>query len=235
VLRNPSSFFSTPLRTPASAARDESILKRLAVPALLSLILAGTAGLTPAPRGAREAAQPAAPEEAAAPPGQEEAPASPTTPAGPGATSRAREIASYRIEVELDPESSVLHGSETLHWNNPSRVPVDELWFHMYQNAFRNEASSRMIEEGGFPPGEAPLEERIGYIELNALQLGDGTDLLDEIRWRHPDDDVTTDRTLFSVPLPEAVPPGGSVEVQAGFTTAGCALVDRQRVESDGG
>lgn len=132
---------------------------------------------------------------------------------------RAPEIASYRIDVELDPETTLLRGSEALTWTNPSTVAVDELWFHMYQNAFRNEESSRMIERGGFPPGDGPLQERIGYIELHALRLADGTDLLPDIRWRHPDDGVTTDRTLFSVPLPEPVPPGGSVEVEAEFTT----------------
>lgn len=135
------------------------------------------------------------------------------------ATSWAPHIASYRIDVRLDPEESLLHGSEALTWTNPSRVPVGELWFHMYQNAFRNEESSRMIEEGGFSPGDEPLEERVGYIQLHALRLADGTDLTSEVRWRQPDDDVTTDRTLFSVRLPEPVPPGGSLEVSAEFTT----------------
>ena len=162
------------------------------------------------------------------------APATPVESQDPGASNPSAEaaqagdletqpepdpIASYRIEVRLDPETDLLHGSQTLTWVNDSEVPVGDMWFHLYQNAFMNESSTKAREWRGFPQARGSMAERIGYTDVETILLDDGTDLLSSMRWRHPDDDNAEDRTVFSVDLPAPVPPGGKIDVHMEFTT----------------
>jgi len=128
-------------------------------------------------------------------------------------------IASYRIDVQLDPETGLLHGSQILTWVNEAEVPVADMWFHLYHNAFMNESSTKAREWGGFPRAPGSMAERIGYTDIEAMRLDDGTDLLPTLRWRHPDDDNAEDRTVFSVDFPSPVPPGGEIDVHMEFTT----------------
>ena len=136
-----------------------------------------------------------------------------------GAQELTRAIASYRIEVWLDPETTLLHASETLTWVNDAEIPVPDLWFHLYQNAFMNESSTKARERNGLPGGPGTFSERIGYTDVHAIRLADGTDLLGTLRWRHPDDDNVDDRTVFSVELPQPVAPGHETKVEIEFTT----------------
>jgi hypothetical protein len=128
-------------------------------------------------------------------------------------------IASYRIEVQLEPETDLLHGSQIVSWRNDSAVAVADMWFHLYQNAFMNESSTKAREWRGFPRAPGTMAERIGYTDVERIRLSDGTDLLPTLRWRHPDDDNSEDRTVFSVDLPTPVPPGGQIDVHVEFTT----------------
>jgi len=93
------------------------------------------------------------------------------------------------------------------------------MWFHLYHNAFMNESSTKAREWGGFPKAEGSMAERIGYTDLEAIRLEDGTDLLPTLRWRHPDDDNAEDRTVFSVDFPSPVPPSEQIDVHMEFTT----------------
>ena len=47
----------------------------------------------------------------------------------------------YEIEVELDPKTHKLYGSERLRWVNNAEVATDELWFHLYLNAIASNHS----------------------------------------------------------------------------------------------
>ena len=58
-------------------------------------------------------------------------------------------VVEYTIEVSLDPASHMLDGRERLLWRNPSGDAVQELRFHMYLNAFKNNRSTFMRESGG--------------------------------------------------------------------------------------
>src|ERR1039457_7618514 len=62
-----------------------------------------------------------------------------------------RKIVDYDIQVSLDPETKLVEGSETLKWTNPPDVPLSELRFHLYWNAFRNDRSTFFKEAGGHP------------------------------------------------------------------------------------
>ncbi len=56
--------------------------------------------------------------------------------------------ASYVISVSLDPQTKTLKGEEVLTWKNPSNDVIQDLQFHLYLNAFRNNQSTMMREWG---------------------------------------------------------------------------------------
>lgn len=128
----------------------------------------------------------------------------------------------YEIEVTLHPESRTLTGSQRLYWRNPDKAPVDELQFHLYLNAFRDENSTFMREGGGYHRGFSTSgQDRMGRIDVVRMMLvEDGqsvTNLTDGLRFIQPDDHNPNDRTVASVKLPEPVPPGETIRLDIDF------------------
>ncbi|HSO00579.1 MAG TPA: hypothetical protein VLS89_19940, partial [Candidatus Nanopelagicales bacterium] len=50
-------------------------------------------------------------------------------------------VASYTLRARLDPVAHVVHGEGALTWRNTSRVPQQDLYIHLYLNAFESERS----------------------------------------------------------------------------------------------
>lgn len=128
-------------------------------------------------------------------------------------------IASYDLEVELFPDQRVLEAHGTITWTNTSEVPVDELWWHLYLNAFRDNDSTFMRESGGKLRKAEFVDGEFGSIEVARLEL-DGADLLARMTYEHPDDDNTLDRTVMKTPLPKPLKPGESVKMAVKFRSA---------------
>lgn len=138
---------------------------------------------------------------------------------------------SYDIEAVLDPETHTVDGRQRLTWRNPDTVPVEELQFHLYLNAFQNERSTFMRESGGRHRGfSGGGDDAWGGIEVtrmvlrgatqpdNAPLAGEGdVDLTEAIRFIHPDDDNTDDQTVIAVRLPRPVQPGETVALDIDF------------------
>jgi hypothetical protein len=129
--------------------------------------------------------------------------------------------ASYQIEVSLDDEAKLLDGKLVLTWRNIQQAPTDELWFHLYWNAWRNDQTTwlreRRIARG--EPVEDVQEGEWSYIEIESMTLlssGDHpeSDLLERMSYTSPDDGNPEDRTVMVVSLPRAVEPGETIEVQ---------------------
>jgi hypothetical protein len=119
-----------------------------------------------------------------------------------------RKIVDYDIQVSLDPETKLVEGSETLKWTNPSDVPVSELRFHLYWNAFRNDRSTFFKESGGQLRGDkADTGKGWGYTDVTSVKW-DGFELVKAARFESPDDGNLDDRTVLVVPLPRPVAPG---------------------------
>src|SRR5262249_5112542 len=123
--------------------------------------------------------------------------------------------ASYVLEARLDPAARQLQGRAVLTWTNRSGAPQRVLWFHAYWNAFRD-ASSSFVRERAWSGGtrEDPARFRAadhGWMDLTSARLPEGTELLPSLRWEHPDDDNAADRTVFTLTLPSAVEPQGTV------------------------
>jgi len=137
---------------------------------------------------------------------------------GPPASAR---VASYVLEARLDPVQRRVAGAARLTWVNRSDLPQRTLWFHAYWNAFKNAASTFAREEarsggGRSGPGDFGRDDW-GWIELRSARLPDGSDVASSLRWERPDDGNPEDQTVFTLTLPAAVPPGGSVTIDLGW------------------
>jgi hypothetical protein len=146
--------------------------------------------------------------------------------------------ASYSIDARLDPATRTITGSEIIEWRNLSAATTDELWFHLYWNAWRNDQSTWMREAalGGLtfrnrrPEDWARIDvrsiklARLGSgrdlavwtreVRLKADATSDGIDLTARQRFIAPDDGNPDDMTVMAVPLPQPVGPGGRVTVE---------------------
>ncbi|MGE0871831.1 MAG: M1 family metallopeptidase [Kofleriaceae bacterium] len=126
-------------------------------------------------------------------------------------------IANYKIDVQLDTQRHQLTASEVLTWTNHGTTPVDTLPFHLYLNAFKNEATLFMRTSGGMLRGVRASEHGWGWIRIDSVKVG-GNELVDSLRMaggraRQPQDD----ETVVELPLPAPVEPGATIEVSFGF------------------
>jgi Peptidase family M1 domain len=128
------------------------------------------------------------------------------------------EVVNYEIQVRLDPEHHMLHGTEVVRWTNTASAPTGELWWHLYLNAFASSETTFMRELGRrFLRGGPVREMHWGWTHVTAMSLEDGTDLLPQMSFERPDDGNPDDYSVVRVKLPHAVPPGGSVLVHLSF------------------
>ena len=126
----------------------------------------------------------------------------------------------YRIEARLDGETKGIRGQLELDWHNASSDSVGDLWFHLYLNAFSNNRSTHLVESGG-KLRDHEATSGWGWSRVTSIVAvypnGDREDLFTTMRYRRPDDGRAEDRTVFSVDLPRAVPPGESLTVEVGW------------------
>jgi hypothetical protein len=120
-------------------------------------------------------------------------------------------IVDYTIDVQLDPARKTLAGTQRLTWTNPSGDQVNDLWFHLYLNAFRNNRSTFVKESGGQLRGDRMEKDGWGWTDVTAMRLADGTDVLRGATFERPDDGNVDDYTVMRVPLPAPVGPGASI------------------------
>lgn len=136
---------------------------------------------------------------------------------GANAQNLAPDIANYDIAISLNTEDKVITGEEKLTWTNTSPVPVNELHFHLYLNAFKDKKSTFMKESGGKLRGDKFDEVNFGKIDISTLRSNRGEELRKNIVFIQPDDKNTTDQTVISVPLNRALEPGETIILEIGF------------------
>ncbi|HHQ49308.1 MAG TPA: M1 family peptidase [Acidobacteria bacterium] len=130
------------------------------------------------------------------------------------------DVASYDIQVRLTPETHRLRGTEVIRWTNTASVATDELWWHLYLNAFASNRTTFMRELGGARRklrGGKVENPHWGWTRIAKLTLDDGTDLLAGLAFERPDDGNPDDFTVARVKLPRAIPPGGAIILHVGF------------------
>lgn len=137
------------------------------------------------------------------------------------------------LNARLDPASGTLAGSERLRWQNTSSVPVDDLRFHLYLNAFANNRSTFMSESGGRLRGDSFDGKRWGYVEVTSIRLRGGADLKPGEQFIAPDDGNPDDRTVARYPLPEPLVPGGWITVDLEFESRLPSIFARTGIHGD--
>lgn len=127
-------------------------------------------------------------------------------------------LVEYHINVQLDADERKLHGSQSITWRNPGSQSVQELYFHLYPNAFRSNNTTFNRESGGKLRGQPMTEDSYGYMEILKVQHSDGQDLSHTMQYIQPDDGNPEDQTLMRIKLPASVAPGETVTLHMEFT-----------------
>jgi hypothetical protein len=137
--------------------------------------------------------------------------------------------ANYTIEVKLDPEKKMLEGREIITWRNDRDRPTNELWFHLYYNAWKNTRSTWLLERtltGQAIRGTSRdlREDDWSYVKVNSINIlpqgkFSAADLTSNKRFATPDDGNLEDQTVMVVTLPQAVAPAESIQVELSFTS----------------
>jgi len=135
-----------------------------------------------------------------------------------GAGARSPRNASYDIDVTLDHAARRLKGRETIRWRNISANPTSELQFHLYWNAWRNLESTWLRERRLAGTVTPPRADAWGSIDVTSVRVR-GIDLTSARRFIAPDDGNAADRTVMAVPLPVAVQPNETVEIEVAWTS----------------
>ncbi len=128
-----------------------------------------------------------------------------------------QQVSTYKIKAELKPDKKVVEGWEKIIWKNASSKPTEQLWFHLYLNAFRK-GSTFMEEMGGMPEKWKKHPEWWGEEKILSLKV-EGQDLTSAIKFVSPDDGNPEDRTVAVVELPFPVNPGQQIEIEIKFRT----------------
>lgn len=127
----------------------------------------------------------------------------------------------YEIWVELDDQNKMLHGQENITWLNNTRDDVQDMWFHLYYNAFKNEESTTIQESKEERFGEFGIEVkegRWGWVDVTSIKLTDGPDLKPTMEFITQDKPVHPgDQTVMRVLFPEPIKPGEEVHLQLEF------------------
>ncbi len=129
---------------------------------------------------------------------------------------------SYTIQVKLLPEKRLLEASQVVEWRNATGKPANELWFHLYWNAWLNNRSTWLREDSlRSRPRSSLRNPRPGdwsYSRVESLRVEAGgpfeeSDRTSAMYYASPDDGNKDDRTVLVVPLERAVQPGETIGV----------------------
>ena len=133
------------------------------------------------------------------------APARPLLVPGP----LSRRSVRYDIQATLVPRARTVRGKLTVQLVNTARVPLGEVRFHLYLNAFAGPDTLFMRRSRGKLRLSSADPGSPGWIRVRRVRRGED---LQEQRLLH-------DKTVMQVKLGHAVPPGGKVELRLEFTS----------------
>lgn len=149
------------------------------------------------------------------------------------------QVANYTMNIRLDTEKNLITGEEILSWTNKTEFPAEELWFHLYWNAFKNNRSTFFLEalREGYKIPQFKKEDW-GYCKILSMKVMKThqfkeADLSTLIQFRQPDDDNIYDQTVCSVKLPQPVQPQETILLEIQFEAKVPKPVSRTGVYKD--
>lgn len=134
------------------------------------------------------------------------------------------QVANYRIDVRLDATGRTLNGKELVSWTNMTEDPCEELWFHLYWNAFQNNQSTYFRERSQRGERAALEPEDWGYCRIQSLHVVESpefsaAELTSSLVFRQPDDANPADQTVVAVMLPHSILPGKTIQLEIEFSS----------------
>ncbi|MDH5706288.1 MAG: hypothetical protein OEZ45_09735, partial [Candidatus Aminicenantes bacterium] len=150
-----------------------------------------------------------------------------------------KQIANYTMDVKLDTEAKMIKATEILSWTNDTGYSTNELWFHLYWNAFQNNMSTFLTEAerrgrsvSGFKKDDWGYC-RVESIKVVANPYFQEYDLMPFLEFRYPDVENLYDQTVFSARLPNAVRPGQTILLRIEFESKVPRPISRTGVYKD--
>jgi hypothetical protein len=142
----------------------------------------------------------------------------PTVPAGERDPSSVPRIASYTLTARLDAGEHRIDGRGSIEFLNTTRMPLKDLYVHLYLNAFKHEKSLFLRSPFGEGRGGGRAADW-GYIDVKSLRARefDGKDLWPTRMSGSPDE--PDDETDVRVPLPRPLEPGARLTLDVEFTS----------------
>ena len=151
-------------------------------------------------------------------------PATPT-PLAPPPNAPPEAVASYELDAALDAVEHIVTGHGVVRWRNTAAVAVDQLYLHLYLNAFADDETVFQRDNvAGFRGGGRPARAggiRVGRLFARELaaELWPSADL-------HPAGD-SDDETDVRVPLPRPIEPGERMTLDVAWTSTLPSIVSR--------
>ncbi len=114
----------------------------------------------------------------------------------------------YRIQAELNDSSETLSANEQLIYHNNSPHTLNQIFFHLYQNAtLKGSLVQQRYQKNKIKTQLGPHESQGLGTQIHKISVNN-TEIVPEI-----------DRTIMKVQLPQALKPGDSITINIQFTT----------------
>jgi len=126
----------------------------------------------------------------------------------------------YTIEASLDEEAQHLDAAATLVYRNHSPDALDEIYLHLYLNAFRPNSRWAQVEERERFDFQSLEDPDYGYERLGVMRMGDA-----ELTAEYP---FAPDSTVVRFALPRAIPSGGEATFTFDWEARPSTLCRRQ-------
>ncbi len=116
----------------------------------------------------------------------------------------------YSIEVRLDDEKHQLHAFESVEYINNSPDVLNEIWFHLWPNAYRDNSTAFAEQElrNGSTKFQFAKPESRGFIDSLKFMV-DGELVKMDYHERHPD--------ICKITLNKGLQPGGRITISTPF------------------
>ena len=144
----------------------------------------------------------------------------------------AKPVASYTLDASLDENAHSVHGRGSISWLNASSRPADEIYVHLYLNAFKNDRT--VFLRSPFGAGRSGRgAKHWGYVDVARFAVREmgGANLWTPGISRTGDD--PDDETDVRVPLPRPVAGGETITIDVEWTSQLPEVVERTGYEHD--
>ncbi|MCH2113263.1 MAG: M1 family metallopeptidase [Planctomycetes bacterium] len=140
----------------------------------------------------------------------------------------------YDLKVVLEEDGRTLRGDLELVWRNPTDTPTQEMWWHVYNNAWEGPQSLWLTEARMFGDKKEPREW--GHTEISEVRVFSETGAHSEVAWEWvAQEGAPLDRTVLKMNLPQPVAGGETVHISLHFDAVLPFAFRRSGVDGDGG